>query len=201
MFTGIVTGLGRLDERKDTGGDARLRIALGSLRVPDPALGESISVNGACLTAQEWDGEAFWTDVSAETLRLTTLGDLAIGAALNLERALAAGDRLGGHLVSGHVDGIGTVRERREEARSVAFTIQVPAPLKRYIAAKGSVTLDGVSLTVNAVEDDSFTVNIIPHTQAETILGGWAPGTRINVEVDVVARYLERLLSERHGQD
>lgn len=197
MFTGIVTGLGRLAQREATGDDARLLVEVGSLPLADPQLGESISVNGVCLTVQAWATDGFWADVSQETLRLTTLGSLPLGAALNLERALQVSDRLGGHLVSGHVDGVARIAERVNEARSVAYRLQVPTALQQYIAAKGSVTLDGVSLTVNAVQGAVFGVNIVPHTQAATALAQWQIGTEVNVEVDVLARYLERLLSER----
>ena len=197
MFTGIITGQGHLARREDVGGDARLLIDTGTLPLEQPAIGESIAVNGVCLTAQQWEGAAFWADVSAETLRLTTLGDLGQGDRVNLERALAASDRLGGHLVSGHVDGVASIVGVQDEARSRQFEIEVPAELARYIARKGSVALDGVSLTVNGVDGARFTVNIVPHTQDMTNIGQWQSGRRINLEVDVVARYLERLLSAR----
>ncbi len=197
MFTGIITGLGRLVDRVDHGGDMRFLIETGSMPLDKPELGESIAVNGVCLTAQMWDKNAFWADVSAETLRLTTLDDLRLEQSVNLERALAASDRLGGHLVSGHVDGIAQVRACRDEVRSRQFELGAPADLARYIARKGSVTLDGVSLTVNDVRDNTFTVNIVPHTQEMTTISRWDVGHRVNLEVDVVARYLERLLSAR----
>ena len=197
MFTGIIAGIGRVRERRDADGDARFLIDIGSLPLRDPELGESIAVNGVCLTAQQWQDDAFWADASAETLRLTTLGDLQAGSAVNLERALAAGERLGGHLVSGHVDGVAEILACREEARSRQFTIETPAELAQYIARKGSVTLDGVSLTVNAVDGATFSVNIVPHTQEMTIISDWCQGSRVNLEVDVVARYLERLLEAR----
>lgn len=197
MFTGIITGLGRLVDRVDHGGDMRFLIETGSMPLDKPELGESIAVNGVCLTAQMWDKNAFWADVSAETLRLTTLDDLRLEQSVNLERALAASDRLGGHLVSGHVDGIAQVRACRDEVRSRQFELEAPADLARYIARKGSVTLDGVSLTVNDVRDNTFTVNIVPHTQEMTTISRWDVGHRVNLEVDVVARYLERLLSAR----
>lgn len=197
MFTGIITGLGRLVDRVDHGGDMRFLIETGNMPLEQPEVGESIAVNGVCLTAQTWDKSAFWADVSAETLRLTTLDDLRLEQNVNLERALAASDRLGGHLVSGHVDGIARVVACRDEVRSRQFEIEAPADLARYIARKGSVTLDGVSLTVNDVQDSTFTVNIVPHTQEMTTIANWDVGHRINLEVDVVARYLERLLSAR----
>ncbi|MGJ8671188.1 MAG: riboflavin synthase, partial [Oceanococcus sp.] len=200
MFTGIIAGLGRIQTLQQTGGDVRFEIETGSLPLSDPQLGESIAVNGVCLTAQSWQNGRFCADVSAETLRLTTLGDMQIGQAVNLERALAAHERLGGHLVSGHVDGVATVTACRDEARSRQFEIEVPAELARYIARKGSVTLDGVSLTVNAVEGSRFSINIVPHTQEMTTISDWVVGHTINVEVDVVARYLERLLQARDGE-
>ncbi len=201
MFTGIIAGLGRIRERQAIGGDARFLIETGSLPMPDPQLGESIAVNGCCLTAQGWEGDAFWADLSAETLRLTSLGDLEPGSLVNLERALAAGERLGGHIVSGHVDGLAEVVACRDEARSRQFELDVPASLARYIARKGSVTLDGVSLTVNDVSGSRFSVNIVPHTQEMTSISGWQVGSRVNLEVDVVARYLERLLEARSEMD
>ena len=197
MFTGIITGLGRLVDRVDHGGDMRFLIETGNLPMDKPDVGESIAVNGVCLTAQTWEKNAFWADVSAETLRLTTLDDLQLEQPVNLERALAASDRLGSHLVSGHVDGIAHIRACRDEVRSRQFELEAPADLARYIARKGSVTLDGVSLTVNDFSANTFTVNIVPHTQEMTTISGWDVGQRINLEVDVVARYLERLLSAR----
>ncbi len=199
MFTGIIAGLGRIRNRQSIGGDVRFDIEIGSLAVPDPQLGESIAVNGVCLTAQSWQDGCFAADVSAETLRLTTLGQLQADQTVNLERALAAHERLGGHLVSGHVDGIASVVACRDEARSRQFEIEAPPELARYIAKKGSVTLDGVSLTVNAVEGTRFSINIVPHTQEMTTISSWAVGHAINLEVDVVARYLERLLQARDG--
>lgn len=196
MFTGIIAGIGRLQAREEQGGDVRLLIECGSLPCSAPRVGESIAVNGVCLTAQQWDAQAFWADVSAETLRQTTLGEREIGDQLNLERALAAGDRLGGHMVSGHVDAVARVLAVAEEARSWRFDLSIPDGLAQYLARKGSVTLDGVSLTVNTVADDRFSVNIVPHTLSVTNIAHWQVGTRINLEVDLVARYLERLMSQ-----
>ena len=200
MFTGIIAGLGQITAREQIGGDVRFEIDTGSLPLSDPQLGESIAVNGVCLTAQAWQQGRFSADVSAETLRLTTLGTLQVGQTVNLERALAAHERLGGHLVSGHVDGVATVVACRDEARSRQFDIEVPAVLARYIAQKGSVTLDGVSLTVNSVDGACFSINIVPHTQEMTTISEWDIGHAINLEVDVVARYLERLLQAREEQ-
>ena len=179
------------------GGDLRLSIDTGSLPMQDVKVGDSICVSGCCLTVIAKREQAFDADVSKETLGLTTLGNLQAGSPVNLEKSLTLATPLGGHLVSGHVDGIGLVKSRREDARSVRFDIQVPMTVKRYIAHKGSVAVDGVSLTVNAVYNDVFDVNIIPHTMRQTIFGGYQPGSRVNLEVDVVARYVERMLGER----
>lgn len=197
MFTGIVRGVGRIVEIARDGGDARIRIDRGDAVLGPLALGDSVAVNGVCLTATAVDERGFAADVSAETLRATTLGRLGQGAAVNLEPALRAGDPLGGHLVSGHVDGVGELAESAEEARSKRLRFAAPAPLARYIAVKGSITVDGVSLTVNAVSDAGFEVNIVPHTLAATNLGERVPGDAVNLEVDQVARYLERLAAAR----
>jgi riboflavin synthase len=194
MFTGIVQSVGRIAAVEARGGDARLRIRSGKLPMGDVSAGDSIAVNGVCLTAVELPGDGFAADVSRETLSLTTLGDLGAGSAVNLEKALTLGTPLGGHLVSGHVDGVGEVLERRDDARSVRLRIRAPAGLARYIAPKGSICVDGTSLTVNAVDGPLFELNIVPHTLEETITDGYAPGTRVNLEVDLIARYLERLL-------
>jgi len=194
MFTGIIQAIGKVETRQDRGGDARLRVATGKLDLSDVALGDSIAVSGVCLTAVELTGDGFWADVSGETLSRTTLGALRPGDPVNLEKALTPTTRLGGHLVSGHVDGVGRVAERRPEARSVRFVIEAPRELARYIAEKGSIAVDGVSLTVNRVDGARFDLNIVPHTLAETTLDRFAPGRPVNLEVDVIARYLERLL-------
>lgn len=194
MFTGIIQAVGKISVLEAKGGDARLRIATGSLDLGGVSIGDSIAVSGVCLTAVELPGDGFWADVSGETLARTTLGALRQGDSVNLEKALTPSTPLGGHLVSGHVDGVGEVRERRAEARSVRFRIEAPAALARYIAAKGSICVDGVSLTVNAVDGASFELNIVPHTLAATTLGEFRPGRRVNLEVDLIARYLERLL-------
>lgn len=194
MFTGIIQAVGRVAMLESRGGDARLRIATGALDLADVVQGDSIAVNGVCLTATDLPGDGFWADVSAETLSRTTLGAMRAGERVNLEKALTPSSRLGGHLVSGHVDGIGEVLERRNDARSVQFRIRSPEELARYIAGKGSICVDGVSLTVNAVEGAVCSLNIVPHTLASTTLGQWLAGRRVNLEVDLVARYLERLL-------
>ncbi len=195
MFTGIVEAVGKVVSLEARGGDRRILVDGGELAVADAQIGESIAINGVCLTVVALDGQVFAADVSLETLACTTLGALATGARVNLERALLPTTRLGGHLVSGHVDGVGEVRRIAEAARSWEIVIEAPAALARYIAAKGSVCVDGVSLTVNAVDGAAFSVNIIPHTWEQTIIGEWRAGSRVNIEVDVIARYLERLLA------
>lgn len=194
MFTGIIQAVGDVVDLQQRGGDVRLRVATGKLDLSDVALGDSIAVNGVCLTAVELPGNGFVADVSRETLSLTSLGGLGSGSKVNLEKALTLATRLGGHLVSGHVDGLGTVVERHDDARSVRFTIETPADLARYIAHKGSITVDGTSLTVNAVDGCRFELNIVPHTLQETIMDSYTAGHKVNLEVDLVARYLERLL-------
>lgn len=194
MFTGIIESIGTVRDMQPKGGDLRLTIATGKLDMRDVALGDSIAVNGVCLTAIEFDGSSFSADVSRETLSLTSLGNLNRGSKVNLEKALTLQTRLGGHLVSGHVDGLGEVISRHDDARSVRFSIRAPDNLAKYIAAKGSITIDGTSLTVNKVEGSSFELNIVPHTLQETIIADYRSGSKVNLEVDVIARYLERLL-------
>ena len=194
MFTGIIQSVGQVAGMQSRGGDLRLRIATGKLDLDDVELGDSIAVNGVCLTAVELPGDGFVADVSNETLSLTSLGELNPGSRVNLEKALTLQTRLGGHLVAGHVDGLGEVLDRREDARSVRFRIRTPRELARYIAPKGSITVDGTSLTVNAVDGDIFDLNIVPHTLQETIMSEYHSGRKVNLEVDLVARYLERLL-------
>lgn len=194
MFTGIIQAVGRIAATEARRGDLRLRIKTGKLDLADVRLGDSIAVNGVCLTAVELPGDGFVADISRETLSLTTLGGLEQGSAVNLEKALTLSARLGGHLVAGHVDGIGEVVKRYDDARSVRFTLEAPAQLSRYIAHKGSICVDGTSLTVNAVTGARFELNIVPHTLDETILGDYVVGTRVNLEVDLIARYLERLI-------
>ena len=194
MFTGIIEGTGRLAASENRGGDARLVIEVGSLSFADVQLGESISVNGACLTVVAFDETSFDIDASNETLSLTTLGRLPIGATVNLERAMKPTDRLGGHLVSGHVDGVGRVLRIEHDARAQRWAFSAPAPLLKYIAQKGSICVDGVSLTVNAVDGEGFEVALIPHTVSHTAFSQTKVGDAVNIEVDLVARYVERLL-------
>jgi len=194
MFTGIIQAVGSVAAMQSRGGDLRLRIETGSHFAADVAAGDSICTNGVCLTVVELPGDGYWADVSTETLDFTTLGDLEPGSPVNLEKALTPASRLGGHIVSGHVDGVGEVLHLTEDARSVRVAIRAPAALARYIAHKGSICVDGTSLTVNAVSGAEFDLNIIPQTMAETIFGQYRPGSRVNLEVDVIARYLERLI-------
>jgi riboflavin synthase len=194
VFSGIVKGVGRIAEQIDLGGDRRLVVATGDAALGSLEIGASIAVNGVCLTATAATAERFTADVSGETLAVTTFARLGPGARVNLEPPLKAGQPLDGHLVTGHIDGVGEVIELAPVGRSLRLGIEVPAPLSRYIAAKGSVAVDGVSLTVNAVHGRRFEVNIIPHTQAVTVIGEYRLGSAVNIEVDMIARYLERLV-------
>ncbi|GAB1408508.1 riboflavin synthase [Thermomonas brevis] len=195
MFTGLVAGVGRLAAREARGGDVRLVVEAGSLPFDEVQLGESIAVNGCCLTVVGFDAGSFAVDASNETLALTTLGRLPIGAPLNLERAMRPSDRLGGHIVSGHVDGLAVAESRSDDARAVRWRFTAPMGLLRYIAHKGSVCVDGVSLTVNAVDDAGFEVALIPHTVAHTAFHALRAGDAVNIEIDLLARYVERLLA------
>ncbi|MFU8838776.1 MAG: riboflavin synthase [Thiohalomonadaceae bacterium] len=194
MFTGIIQAIGRIQTLRAQGADMTVRVASGSLDLADVQLGDSIAVNGVCLTVTALHGDGFSADVSGETLRNTSFASLQIGSAVNLEKALTLASRLGGHLVSGHVDGLGELLERRDEGRSVLLRVKAPAALARYIAHKGSITVDGVSLTVNAVDGAVFSLNIVPHSLAQTTLQDCRVGQQLNLEVDLIARYLERLL-------
>lgn len=194
MFTGIIEAVGKIQRIEPVGGDMRLTIDTLSLDMNDVQLGDSIAVNGVCLTAIKFDQSSFVADVSNETVSLTTLKNLKAGSSVNLEKALLPTTRLGGHLVSGHVDGVGTVTNIAEDARSVRYAVKVPEELKKYIAVKGSICIDGTSLTVNVVSSDCFEINIVPHTQEKTIIKDYKTGTTVNLEVDLIARYLERLL-------
>jgi len=197
MFTGLIEGVGRVAALEPRGGDVRLRIDVGSLPFADVALGESIAVSGVCLTVIEFDAGSFAADASTETLGLTTLGGMVVGQAVNLERAMRPTDRLGGHLVSGHVDGVGRVLSIHDDARAQRWRFAAPAPLSKYIATKGSICVDGVSLTVNAVDGEGFDVALIPHTVSHTAFASTRVGDPVNLEIDLVARYVERLLSAR----
>lgn len=194
MFTGIIEGVGSIARRESIGGDVRFHIHVGNLPFDAVALGESIAVNGVCLTVIAFDAASFQADASTETLGLTTLGQLAEGAQVNLERAMRPSDRFGGHIVSGHVDGVGTVESINEDARALRWRFAAPAALLRYVARKGSICVDGVSLTVNAVDDAGFEVALIPHTVAHTAFAHTGVGDAVNLEIDVIARYAERLM-------
>ncbi len=194
MFTGIVDTTGLLQGKTMTGGDCRLHIACSTLSLENSRMGDSISVSGACLTMLEPDASGFFADVSQETLSLTTLGQLQHGQAINLELAMGLDARLGGHLVTGHIDGKARLVSRHEDARAERFLFEVPDRLARYIAKKGSVCIDGVSLTVNEVDGSRFSVCLIPHTLEVTTLGNLGSGDEVNLEVDLIARYIERLM-------
>jgi riboflavin synthase len=197
MFTGIVQAMGRIATRETRGTDARIVIDAGDLGLGDVSIGDSIAVGGVCLTVVALDGARFAADVSLETLACTTLGALAVGDRVNLEKSLRLADRLGGHLVSGHVDGIGRVAQIADDGASQRWTFAAPIALMRYIAVKGSICVDGTSLTVNTVEADTFGVTLIPHTLDVTTFGARKVGDAINLEVDLVARYVERLANAR----
>ncbi len=194
MFTGIIEALGEIKRIEKVAGDIRLTVGTGTLDMSDVNTGDSIAVNGVCLTAINFDEHSFVADVSNETISLTTLKNLQNGSPVNLEKALLPTTRLGGHLVSGHVDGLGKVLDIAADARSIRYRFQAPGELMKYIATKGSICIDGTSLTVNTVNNDQFEVNIVPHTQERTIIHSYRSGTEVNLEVDLVARYLESLL-------
>lgn len=197
MFTGIVEALGRIEKVEAVGGDVRLTIATAGRYLDGVNLGDSIACNGVCLTAVALPDKAFVADVSVETLDATTARNWLAGTPLNLERALTAHKPLGGHMMSGHVDGVGFLAEKHVDARSWRLGFEAPQAIARYIARKGSIAIDGVSLTVNAVAGTRFEVNIVPHTWENTTLGALEPGSKVNLEVDLIARYLERLLQAR----
>ena len=196
MFTGIILAKGRIEAVKDIGGDMELAINASALDVSRLNLGDSVSVQGVCLTVMRREGGVFFADVSRETLSKTTLGTLVQGSGVNLEPALRAGDALGGHMVSGHVDAVGKLAGAKEDARSWRMEFELPQSLMRFVAPKGSICIDGVSLTVNQVTGQRFDVNIIPHTREVTTLGDLKVGARANIEIDVVARYLDRLMAK-----
>ncbi|MCF6325094.1 MAG: riboflavin synthase [Gammaproteobacteria bacterium] len=194
MFTGLIEAVGKVVSIENRGSESRMNFASASIGLGDAQLGDSISINGVCLTVVSKTEVQFAADVSAETLSCTTLGALKPGSQINLERALLPTTRLGGHLVSGHVDGVAQVASIKPQGESIIIVFEVPPALSKYIASKGSICVDGVSLTTNVVSESGFEVNIIPHTQQQTIMGAYQQGTQVNIEVDVVARYLERLL-------
>lgn len=194
MFTGIIEALGEVAAIEQVQGDLRLYIRSDQLDLSDVKLGDSIATNGVCLTAVALPGDGFWADVSRESLAHTRLASFKVGERVNLEKALMPTSRLGGHIVTGHVDGIGKVVERREDARSIHLVVETPPGLSRYIAGKGSITVDGVSLTVNSVQGALLSLNIVPHTAQQTLLDQYETGSEVHLEVDIIARYMERLL-------
>ena len=195
MFTGIVESIGQIACIETRQGDLRLQVMTGALSLDDVELGDSIATNGVCLTVVELLADGFIADVSRETLNFTTLSDWQVGKKVNLEKALTLAKRLGGHIMSGHIDGVGEVLARQEDARSIRLQMSAPKELAKYIAHKGSICIDGVSLTVNAVDGCQFELNIVPHTAQETIIVDYSIGVKVNLEVDIIARYLERLLT------
>jgi riboflavin synthase len=194
MFTGIIEALGEVSRLERINSEWRLEIDTRLLNLDDVKIGDSISVNGCCLTVVSLGVSSFGADVSNETLSCTSLSSLKPGSGINLEKALAASGRFGGHIVSGHVDGVGTLHSQKEDGQSRRLVFEAPEEISRYIAGKGSICVDGVSLTVNAVTNNQFSINVIPHTQRETIIGSYVEGQEVNLEVDLFARYLERLL-------
>lgn len=201
MFTGIIEAVGEITAVEPHGGDIRLRVKTNGLDLGDVALGDSIATNGVCLTVVELPGDGYWADVSVETIDNTTVASWKTGQRVNLEKALTPETRLGGHIVSGHVDGVGEVVSRQQDARSERFRLRAPKALAKYIAHKGSITIDGTSLTVNAIDGAEFELNIVPHTLEKTVMGSYISGSQVNLEVDVIARYLERLLQGDQAAD
>lgn len=193
MFTGIIEAIGTIESIEQRQGDVRLRIATGKLDLADVQIGDSICTSGCCLTVVELPGDGYVADVSLESLKLTTISDWQVGTQVNLEKSLTPLSRMGGHMVSGHVDGIAQVISRESNARAEVFWLAAPKEYARYIAHKGSITVDGISLTVNEVNGNEFCLTIVPHTLQETVMGSYQPETRVNLEIDLVARYLERL--------
>ncbi|WP_416305066.1 riboflavin synthase [Neptunicella sp. SCSIO 80796] len=194
MFTGIIAATGTIQHLQNNGSDVRLRVNVGKLDMSDVALGDSIATNGVCLTVVEFDQHHFSADVSSETIARSGFAHYTNGQGVNLEKAMLATSRFGGHIVSGHVDGVGEVKSIEDKGKAVEIWVTAPTDLARYIAEKGSVTVDGVSLTINEVNGAMFRLTLVPHTLQETIIGGYKPGSRVNLEVDVIARYLERLM-------
>ena len=201
MFTGIIEAIGSVAKLQQLGSDWRLAINSEKLDLSDVVLGDSIAVNGCCLTVVELEENIFSADVSNESMRCTALGEFKEGTRVNLEKAMLASGRLGGHIVSGHVDGVGTLIESTEDGASISLVYEAPKEIAKYIAGKGSVCIDGISLTVNEVSGQKFTVNVIPHTQTETIIGDYKAGQNVNLEVDIIARYLERLLQGANSSE
>ncbi|NNH00420.1 MULTISPECIES: riboflavin synthase [Acinetobacter Taxon 24D] len=193
MFTGIIESLGKVESLQSVGGDVRLRIGT-SLDMSDVHLGDSIATNGICLTVIEWGENWYAADVSRESLNRTTLGTWKVGQRVNVEKAMLPTTRFGGHIVSGHVDAVGEITVVREDARSIYYEVTAPAEIAKYLAEKGSVTVDGISLTINHLRGNVISLNLIPHTAERTNIGTWKTGAKVNLEVDVLARYIERLM-------
>ena len=193
MFTGIIESLGKVESLQSVGGDVRLRIGT-SLNMSDVHLGDSIATNGICLTVIEWGENWYAADVSRESLNRTTLGTWKVGQRVNVEKAMLPTTRFGGHIVSGHVDAVGEITVVREDARSIYYEVTAPAEIAKYLAEKGSVTVDGISLTINHLRGNVISLNLIPHTAERTNIGTWKTGAKVNLEVDVLARYIERLM-------
>lgn len=193
MFTGIIESLGKVESLQSVGGDIRLRIQT-SLDMSDVHLGDSIATNGICLTVVEWGSNWYVADVSRESLNRTTLAQWKVGQAVNVEKAMLPTTRFGGHIVSGHVDAVGEITVVREDARSLYFEVTAPVEIAKYLAEKGSVTVDGISLTINHLRGNILSLNLIPHTAERTNIGSWKTGAKVNLEVDILARYIERLL-------
>lgn len=202
MFTGIIESVGKVTSMQPTGGDIRLTIESSELDFSDVKLGDSIASNGICLTVVEIDDKSYSVDVSRETIARTALETLKPGDIVNLEKAMLPTTRFGGHIVAGHVDGVGRVSKLQQDARSIYIEIEIPKELAHYTATKGSITVDGISLTTNLVRDNVVCLNIIPHTaQVTNIAKHWLVGSKVNIEVDIVARYLERLLNKSQADD
>ena len=197
MFTGLIEAVGSIGAVQLQQGDMQLQVCTGQLDMADVAIGDSIATNGVCLTVIALNAEGFWADVSVETLVHTVFPSIKVGDKVNLEKALLASSRMGGHIVTGHVDGVGEIIERSQDARSIKYIVKAPAVIAHYIAGKGSITVDGVSLTVNAVMQNTFSLNIVPHSAANTLLSEYQVGSKVHLEVDVISRYLERLLERR----
>lgn len=193
MFTGIIESLGKVESLQSVGGDVRLRIGT-DLDMSDVHLGDSIATNGICLTVIEWGANWYAADVSRESLNRTTLGNWKVGQRVNVEKAMLPTTRFGGHIVSGHVDAVGEITVVREDARSIYYEVTAPAEIAKYLAEKGSVTVDGISLTINHLRGNIISLNLIPHTAERTNIGTWKTGAKVNLEVDILARYIERLL-------
>jgi len=196
MFTGIIQAIGNISRIVSKSSDSRIIFNVEKNILNDMKIGDSISVNGVCLSVVEKTESTLSVDISNETMKLTTFSILKVNNSVNLEKAMVLSDRINGHFVSGHIDGTGTVKEKKKDGRSIAFLIEFPSALKKFITKKGSITIDGVSLTTNMVKDNSCSVNIIPHTLSETIMSEYKEGTKVNIEVDLIARYLDKLIGK-----